>query len=165
MSVLFSCCEFYCTETETEAEEDEYAMIDRFIEKFNSASEYQITNTSKSHMTHRLRAFDGAPVEKGTLGDSDTIEITNYNRDGIFETGFRVECTCGSPEEAKAVLETTVKILDPSITDQKIQEDLYRFENSDGGISSILYGDTNTIDVMLNGGGLFIDVDLYEECK
>lgn len=153
------------TDTETEAEEDEYAMLDRFIGKFNSASEYQITNTRKSHKSHRLPAFDGAPVVKGMIGDSDTIEIMNYNRNGILETGFRVECVCESSEEAKAILETTVKILDPSVTDQKIWEDLYQFETSDGRISSILYGDTNRIDVMLDGGSLFVDVDLYEECK
>lgn len=58
-----------------------------------------------------------------------------------------------------------MKILDPSVTDQKIQEDLYRVEYSDGDISSILYGDINTIKVMLDGGSLFVDVDSYEECK
>ncbi len=58
-----------------------------------------------------------------------------------------------------------IHVKDPSITDQKIQEDLYRFESSDGDISGILYGDTNTINVTLDGGSLFVDVDLYEECK
>lgn len=144
------------TKISTQEEVDEFAVIDTFIEKYNSTFDNQITDISEMDIQgedyrteFRLNAFENALGKKGVLSNG-TIDIVNY---GTWKNdSIRIYASTDSNDSAIDLCTEIIHTLDNTITDKEIQEcyDLYK-------MTHILFDSANYISGYVHGNEIMID--------
>lgn len=108
---------------DTSADETQYAedeVVNRFINEFNSSGEYQLTDISKGNI--RTKYF----------GDANGCYIEMINSIDAAANNFNVTINGGNSEEATEkmleVFPAFVHVLDPSVSDEDIQNAITAFK-------------------------------------
>lgn len=115
-------------ETTASPEVSEYLIVDTFIELFNSTSSTPVTNSivmdihGDDYRTEfRLPAFENSVGIKGDF-EEGTIEVINY---GTWKNdSIRIYARTKTHDAAIAIVYDVVHILDGSISDDEIAEDV-----------------------------------------
>lgn len=125
---------------------EETSIIDEFIVAFNAMSETPITErvvfdpTDKEsghyRTEYRLSAWDGSVGEIAKIGNMD-IDIVNYGGYGGYSENedLRIYITADTIEEILQVFPYAAKAMDPTVTDEEIQEiidDVKEFGDKNG---------------------------------
>lgn len=148
------------TEKRNPEEDNQYYYVERFIEKYNEISDYCINVTTKEiREDKRLPAYDNSPVVYGQIGDAkegvNNISVMRYWVNSYFEES-RVSirfsyCYDHTLELPKNILESVVKVMDSSITDEMIQKGVYDNVNEYGEVTSqYIKGDNCEICIMIS---------------
>lgn len=151
--------------TTEEENSDKVDSVNRFIELYNEISDIAITDLididihDKSGGYYRTEfrtyAYNDAIAKHGIAGESISIDMIQYSH------GFRIYVLAKSYEELQRFLETSIKIYDPSITDDMIQSNIYdRIDFVGSGVSfyinditgyyEILNRETGSCSIMLD---------------
>lgn len=138
-------------ENETkEKEEDEYAIIDKFIELYNLSAKNKIEDVKdmdihgEDYKTEfRLHAFDDAVGKKCSISEA-TVYIVNYGN--FSNDSIRIYISGATEEEILDAYVTTAHILDPEITDDEILKEM----NSTSIVLGHIGGYVNKSEMMLD---------------
>lgn len=155
--------------SETAQENNPYDVIDNFIANYNSVSDLQISNLTPLDISgadyrteYRLRAFENAVGEKGTIGNN-SIQIVNY---GVYKNdSLRFYLTADSSETAVNICYGILSSLNSSVTYEEISNTIMSF-NPPG--SSSEYFDSNYTCVAIKSDEIMIDftnMDLRKHLK
>ena len=117
---------------ETEQVEKEIKVNETFIEKYNAIGTSKIENIvtynaqdkdSGYYRTEfRLNAFENNTSIHGTI-ENGTIDLINYG--SLSEKdGFRLYASIGNEEKMKILFKNAINIIDNSITDDEINEEI-----------------------------------------
>ena len=129
-------------QTTAPSEVNEYAIVELFVELYNKSCETPIVDLAEMDIhgddyktEFRLNAYKNAVGQKGSIG-SDTIEVVNY---GVWDNdNIRIYARVDTHDAAIEIVYNIIHILDSSITDDQIAEDISTEH-------SILLGDRNQI--------------------
>lgn len=133
--------------TTAPVEVNEYAVVEKFIELYNASSEIPISDLAamdiqgEDYRTEfRLNAFKNAVGQKGAF-NGGSIQIVNY---GVWSNDeIRIYAQADSHDTALEMVYSIIHILDNTITDDEIAENLDRS-------SSIVLGTGGYISGYLN---------------
>lgn len=150
--------------TTVPTEVSEHAIIDKFIELYNASSANPVADLAKMDIQgedyrteFRLNSFKGAVGQKGVISEG-TIEVVNY---GVWgNDSIRIYARVESHDSAVALVYDIVHILDASVTDDQIEEDISTEH-------SILLGERNQINGYINtdyADGGIVGYDVMIDC-
>ena len=116
--------------TTTPVKVNEYAVVEKFVELYNASSEIPISDLvamdirGEDYRTEfRLNAFKNAVGQKGTF-NGGSIQIVNY---GVWSNDeIRIYSHADSHDVALEIVYSIIHILDSTITDDEIAENLDR---------------------------------------
>lgn len=140
-------------------EVNEYAVVEKFVELYNASSEIPISDLvamdiqGEDYRTEfRLNAFKNAVGQKGTF-NGGSIQIVNYGAWSNDE--IRIYANADSYDAALEIVYSVIHILDNTITDDEIAENLDRSSGivlgAGGYISGYLNESyTGTYEIMLD---------------
>ena len=147
------------TETKDPETDNQYYYAEKFIEKYNDTSDNKITVTTRQiKEDKRLHAFDGAPTIYGQIGDIregvNNTSVMRYRVNSYFKDNrvpIRFEYNYDrNLEVPKTVLESVVKLMDSSITDDMIQTEIYDHLDQYGEVNAqYIRGDNCEVSVMI----------------
>lgn len=144
---------------------NEYAVVELFIELYNKTAETSIADLENMDIhgddyktEYRLNAFKNAVGQKGNIG-SNNIEVVNY---GVWDNdNIRIYARVDTHDAAIEMVYSIIHILDSSVTDDQIAEDVSTEH-------SILLGDDNQITGYIGpdyADGGIVGYDLMIDCS
>lgn len=144
---------------------NEYAVVEKFVELYNASSEIPISDLvamdiqGEDYRTEfRLNAFKNAVGQKGSIA-TGTIEVVNY---GVWDNdSIRIYARVDSHDAAIEIVYNIIHILDSSVTDDQIADDVSTEH-------SILLGDRNQISGFISpdyADGGIVGYDVMIDCS
>jgi len=138
---------------------DEYAVIDAFINNYNTIADNQISDISKMDIQgedyrteFRLYAFKTAIGKKGVISNG-CINIVNYGTNS--KVSIRIYATADNQEDILDVYTTVIHTLDSSITDKEILNSYSSLEHV--SYINIFLGESDYITGYINDCEIMID--------
>lgn len=151
--------------TTAPTEANEYAVVEKFVELYNASSEIPISNLvamdiqGEDYRTEfRLSAFKNAVGQKGSIS-AGTLQVVNY---GVWDNdSIRIYARLDTHDAAVELVYNLIHVLDGSVTDEEISDDL-------GTEHSILLGDKDQISGYINedyADGGIVGYDVMIDCS
>ena len=146
-------------------EANEYSVVEKFIALYTASGDNPISDVTTMDIQgadyrteFRLNAFKNAVGQKGNIS-TGSIEVINY---GVWENdSIRIYARVNAHEAAVEMVYNTIHILDSSVTDEQITDELAVEQ-------TILLGDKNQIDGYISAdyadGGI-VGYDVMIDCS
>lgn len=158
-----------CTETTNPPETvpvvvNEYAVVDKFIDLYNTASTLPITDLvqmdihGEDYITEfRLSSFKNAVGEKGTV-NGGTVNVVNYG--SWSNDKIRVYAVMDNADSAFELCTVLIHVMDSTISDDDIADQYERFSHT--GSTNIYLGTAGYISGYINTSYANGGIDGYE---